>query len=75
MDCIEEFLRTLNSDEIAKEINEVNNCRNMRFIVADLSPEAISTCLKDIYKESVIAALNCFFIYLRHYHEWINEQI
>ena len=74
MDSFYEFLRTLDTDKIAEEISQLNKGKPAA-IVAIMSQENLGSCLGELYKRAVQDALDISLIYLRHYHEWLSEQL
>ena len=74
MDSFYEFFRTLDTDKIAEEISQRNKGKPAA-IVANMSQENLGACLGEIYKRAVQDDLDISLIYLRHYHEWLSEQL
>ena len=74
MDSFYEFLRTLDTDKIAEEISQLNKGKPAA-IVANMSQENLGTCLGELYNRAIQDALNLALLYLRHYHEWLSEQL
>lgn len=74
MDSFYEFFRTLDTDKIAEEISKLNKGKPAA-IVANMSQENLGACLGELYNRAVQDALNLSLLYLRHYHEWLSEQL
>lgn len=74
MDSFNDFMRTLDTDKIAGEISQLYNGKPAT-IVANMSQENLGACLGELYKRAVQDALDISLIYLRHYHEWLSEQL
>lgn len=74
MENFYEFLKTLDLDVIADEINEINRHKPCA-VIANVSPESLGTLLAEIHKDSVISSVYVMLVYLRKYHEWLSEQL
>ena len=70
MKSFEDFMKTIDVNDIAEDINRISP---PEIIVSDTSPEALAACINSIYNKAVIASVNIALLYLRKYHEWLEQ--
>ena len=68
----DEFLLSIDNDEIGKEIDRL---LPLHVILSENLTEAESKLASFIYQKAVTDAAKVSLLYLRKYHDWLQEQI
>ena len=70
MKSFNDFLDSIDNDELVKEIKQIVI---PSIVVTKTTPEAISACINEIFNQAVAASVNVSLMYLRRYHEWLEQ--